>query len=252
MNTKKKVNVNEKHLPIQPLSRQELHDTAIERVSLIAREFTNGFNFLRHYPKSVTIFGGSHFKENDALYKKARLLGTKIANDLNYSVMTGGGPGIMEAANRGAFEAGGQSLGLTIELAEHQIQNDYLTESISFYYFFARKVCLSFSAEAYIFFPGGYGTFDEFFEIITLMQTKKIESVPIILVDSTFWKPLENLMRKELLTRGTIDGDDLKLYKIIDDENEIIKIIKNAPVRTGIRFTHKDFESAGITIEPQS
>lgn len=250
MNEKKRVNVNEKHLPTQPLTRQELHDTAIERVSLIAKEFTDGFNFLRRYPKSVTIFGGSHFKEKDPEYEQARSLGDRIATDLNYSVVTGGGPGIMEAANRGAFEAGGQSLGLTIELAHHQIQNDYLTENLNFYYFFSRKVCLSFSAEAYIFFPGGFGTLDEFFEIVTLIQTKKIEEIPIILVGSDFWRPLDELMKKELLSRKTIDREDLRLYKITDDEDEIIQIIRDAPVRNGIKFTHKDFESSGIVIEP--
>src|SRR3989338_6858881 len=113
MSQKKRVNLQFKHINFKPLTKQELHDTAVDRVSLIAKEFTNGFNFLRHYPKSVTIFGGSHYKEYDIEYIKARSLGTRIVNDLNYSVFTGGGPGIMEATNRGAFEAGGNSLGLT-------------------------------------------------------------------------------------------------------------------------------------------
>jgi uncharacterized protein (TIGR00730 family) len=236
---KQKVNVPEKHLPIQPLSVRELHETATERVNLISKEFTDGFNFLERYPKSVTIFGGARIQPNEKYYKMARELGEKIATELNYAVFTGGGPGVMEAANRGAFEAGGQSLGLTIELAHHQIQNDYLTENIDFYYFFSRKVCMSFSAEAYIFFPGGYGTLDEFFEIITLVQTNKIERMPIILVGSDFWKPLDNLMRKEMLGRDTIDTEDLKLYTITDDLDEVIEIVKNAPVRNGIKFEYK-------------
>lgn len=146
----------------------------------------------------------------------------------------------MEAANRGAFESEGQSIGLTIELSKHQIKNSYLTDNLDFYYFFSRKVCLSFSAEAYVFFPGGFGTFDEFFEIVTLVQTKKIERVPIICVGSDFWNPLHELMKKEMLSRGTIGEDDLELYKILDDTDEIIKAIKNSPVKNGIKFNHNN------------
>ena len=254
MSDKQIVNLPLKRLRPEPLTRQELHDTAIERVHLIAKEFTDGFNFLRKYPLSVTIFGGSHFKEKDLYYIKARELAEKIVNELNYSILTGGGPGIMEAANRGAFETGGQSLGLTIELAQHQIQNQYLTRNLNFSYFFSRKVCLSFSAEAYIFFPGGFGTLDEFFEILTLVQTRKIEKIPIILVGSDFWNTLDELLRKEMLAKGAIDPEDLRLYKITDNLDEIIKIIKDAPVRNGIEFHHKifskkDLEKAGIVIE---
>ncbi len=238
MTQKEIINVPPKQSPVEILTRQQLHDTAIERVHLIAKEFTDAFNFIKKYPKSVTIFGGTHFNENDSEYKKARSVASRISKDLNYSILTGGGPGIMEAANRGAFESGGASLGLTIELSNHQVKNDYLTDNLDFYYFFSRKVCMSFSAEAYMFFPGGYGTLDEFFEIITLVQTKKIERVPIILVGSDFWKPLDELMRKELLGRGTIDADDLELYKIVDDEDEIMNIVKNSTVRNGIQFNH--------------
>ena len=252
MSNKPILNLPTKHLPIKPLTHHEINDTAVERVSLIAKEFTNGFNFLKNYPKSVTIFGGSHFKETDGYYIKARSLGERIASELHYSVLTGGGPGIMEAANRGAFEAGGVSLGLTIELANHQIRNQYLTKYLNFYYFFSRKVCLSFSAEAYVFFPGGFGTFDEFFEIITLIQTRKIEKIPIIMIGSDFWNPLVELMRKEMLAKGAIDAEDLTLYTITDDEHEIIEIIKNAPVHSGINFTHKDLESSGILVDKMS
>ena len=232
------INVPEKHLPGKPLTKQEFHDTAVERVHLIAEEFTNGFNFLRNYPKSVTVFGGNHFKEGDLEYIKARSLGSRIVKDLNYSVFTGGGPGVMEAANRGAFEAGGKSIGLTIELENHQAKNPYLIRNLGFHYFFSRKVCLSFSAEAYIFFPGGFGTLDEFFEIITLIQTRKIESVPIILVGCHFWNTLKDLMKKEMLDKGAIDKEDLGLFTITDDEDEVIEIIKKAPVHISIEFKH--------------
>lgn len=246
---KKIVNLPDKHLNARPLTKKELHDTAVDRVSLIAKEFTNGFNFLRNYPKSVTIFGGGHFTEDSPEYQKAKSLAGKIVKELNYAVFTGGGPGIMEAANRGAFEAGGNSLGLTIELAHQQVRNQYLTKHLNFYYFFSRKVCLSFSAESYIFFPGGYGTLDEFFEIVTLVQTRKVEKMPLILVGEEFWKPLDEFMKKELLSRKTIDSDDLDIYTITDDENHIIDIIKNAPIHNGIEFDEKELEKAGIKIE---
>ncbi|HRH27118.1 MAG TPA: TIGR00730 family Rossman fold protein [Parcubacteria group bacterium] len=232
------INTPPKQSPVEILTRQELHDTAVERVHLIAEEFTNAFNFLKKYPKSVTFFGGTHFKEDAPEYQKARSVSARISKDLNYSIVTGGGPGIMEAANRGAYENGGASIGLTIELSNHQVKNEYLTDNLDFYYFFSRKVCLSFSAEAYIFFPGGFGTLDEFYEIVTLVQTKKIEKVPIILVGSDFWKPLHILMQEQMLKRGTVDPEDLELYCIEDDEDKIVEIIKNSPVRNGIQFNH--------------
>src|SRR3989344_3149402 len=235
---KPKINLPTKDLGIQPLTKQEIHNIAVERVHLISKEFTDGFNFLQNYTKSVTIFGGNLIKTNDPYYQKAEALAVRITKDLHYSVITGGGPGIMEAANKGAFQSGGESIGLTIELPHEQVKNLYLNKFLNFHYFFSRKVCLGFSAEAYIFFPGGFGTMDEFFEILTLVQTTKIESVPIILVRSDFWLPFHKLMEKEMLGRGSIDSDDLKLYTITDDEDEVLKIIKNTPVRNGIEFHH--------------
>lgn len=249
MDQKKILNLPSRHLPIIPLTQRELHQTANERVSLISKEFTDGFNFLSHYPKSVTIFGGSHFKENDIEYTKARDLSAGIIKKLGYAVFTGGGPGIMEAANRGAYDVGGQSLGFSIELPDIQVKNQYLTKSLGFHYFFSRKVCLAFSAEAYVFFPGGFGTLDEFFEIITLVQTGKIEKVPMILFGSDFWNPLDQLLKKELLSRNTIMPEDLTLYTITDNENEVINIIRNAPVRNGIEFHHSDEDLKTTLIE---
>lgn len=249
---KPKVNLPLKHLQIKPLTKQEIHDTAVERVHLISKEFTDGFNFLRNYPKSVTIFGGNLVKEDSPYYKKARDLAKRISTELKYTIFTGGGPGIMEAANRGAFENGGESVGLNVELPHHQVQNPYLNRYLNFHYFFSRKVCLGFSAEAYVFFPGGFGTLDEFFEIVTLVQTGKIEKVPIILVGKDFWEHLDKLIREEMLERKLIESDDLALYTITDSEDEILNIIRNAPIRNGIDFSHshKDFEKHGIVIEP--
>ncbi|HEY0220614.1 MAG TPA: TIGR00730 family Rossman fold protein [Candidatus Paceibacterota bacterium] len=228
------------------LTKRELHETARERTHLIAAEFKSAFNFLEKYPKSVTIFGGTRFPETHPYYQKAHSLALSIVKKLHYAVLTGGGPGIMEAANRGAFEAGGDSLGLEIELDPIQESNPYITDNIYFHYFFSRKMALSFSAEAYIFFPGGFGSMDEFFEILTLVQTGKIEKVPVILFCSEYWSKLDELIKDEFLTRGTVTEEEIALYKITDDEDEVIELIKNAPIHNGIRFSHKDLEKSGI------
>jgi uncharacterized protein (TIGR00730 family) len=212
---------------------------ARERIAEISKEFTDGFAFLADYPRSVTFFGSAQFKEDNHHYKDARALAGKIVTELGYSVLSGGGPGIMEAANRGAFEAGGTSLGLTIELPIGQITNKYITREIDSYYFFVRKVCLSFSAEAFIFYPGGFGTLDEFFELLTLIQTQKIVGVPLICVGSEYWNTVDSFIKKELLTRGTIVEDDINLYHIIDNHDEIIDLIKKTPIRNSLPFPLK-------------
>lgn len=202
------------------------------RASRIANEFDLGLKFVRKYPKSVTFYGSARFKPSTPHYKDARALAQKIAK-LGYAVVTGGGPGIMEAANRGAVEVGGKSIGLNIKLPSEQILNPYTTDSLSFYYFFSRKTTMSFSAEAYIFYPGGFGTLDELFEILTLVQTKKIRLIPIILVGSDFWKPLEDFIKKNLLqAHAAIEKKDLNLFTITDDHEEILKIILKEPIRS--------------------
>lgn len=220
------------------LTRKEMQKMAIDRIAAITQEFTDGFKFLEDYPKSVTFFGSNQTKESDPYYQDARALSGKIVQDLGYSILSGGGPGIMEAANRGAKEAGGDSLGLIIRLPKEQKVNPYITKEIASYYFFVRKVLLSFSAEAYIFYPGGYGTLDEFFEIITLVQTKKIEGVPIICVGSSYWNSLKEFITTQMLERGAIDPQDADLFTITDNHDEIIDIIRNVPVRNGVPFKH--------------
>ena len=213
------------------LSRKKMHRIASERVSKISSEFTGGFEFLEDYPKSVTFFGANQFKEDNPYYTNARKLASRVVKELGYSVLSGGGPGIMEAANRGAFEASGSSLGLLIKLPSKQVTNKYITNGFPFYYFFVRKVCLSFSAEAFIFYPGGFGTLDEFFEILTLIQTRKIANIPLICVGSEFWNELKGFMEKEMLRRSTITPKDLNLFHIVDDHDKIIEIIKKVPIR---------------------
>ena len=220
----------------KPLTLSEISEATDKRVALITREFINGFEFIKNYPRSVTFFGSARIKSGEHYYEKARILAEKIVKELHYSITTGGGPGIMEAANKGAFEAGGNSLGLTINLPNEQIANKYLTDKEDFHYFFSRKVCLSFSAEAYIFLPGGFGTLNEFLEILTLVQTNKISKAPMILVGKSFWTPLEHFFKEVLLKEGKIEEKDLSLYAITDNEDEILKIIKSAPIRLGLKY----------------
>ena len=227
---------NDQNMKGNPLTREEMQEVARERVDEIAKEFTNGFKFLEDYPKSVTIFGSNQFKEDNPYYMSARTLAGRIATELGYSVASGGGPGIMEAANRGAFEAGGTSLGLTIKLPHEQIINKYISKEIDSYYFFVRKVILSFSSEAFIFYPGGFGTMDEFFEILTLVQTQKIQGVPIICVGADYWKKLERFLTEELLSRGTVAAEDMTLFTITDDLDEVLEIIKKVPIRASLPF----------------
>lgn len=220
----------------RPLSREEIEAALEERLRFIYAEFRKGFEFIKGFEKQVTIFGSSRFSEDNIHYKSARRVAGRLAK-LDYAIFTGGGPGIMEAANRGAYEAGGTSVGLTIALPSEQPINRYVTNTINFYYFFTRKVVMSFAAEAYIFYPGGYGTLNEFFEAVTLLQTGKIPVVPIILVGRDFWGPLDSYIRSELwIKHQSIDENDMTLYLITDDEEEVIERVKNAPVIRGLEF----------------
>jgi uncharacterized protein (TIGR00730 family) len=230
--TKPVINKPESELPIKPLTLERIERTEAERLLLIDREFKQGFDYINSIEKSVTFFGSARFDEHHHNYKKARHLAERISQELGYTIVTGGGPGIMEAANRGAYETGGTSVGFTIELPHEQVRNPYLTSYLDFYYFFSRKVLMSFAAEAYVFFPGGFGTLDEFFEIITLVQTKKIQDVPVILVGNDFWGKLDTFIKEELSDKlQTIDDIDRSLYTITEDEDQILEIIKGAQIR---------------------
>jgi len=217
-----------------PLTVSKITEEAETRISRIQKEFTDGFKLLRKYPKSVSFFGSSLFKEDNDHYQKARRLANRFAK-LCFAVITGAGNGIMEGANRGAFEAGGQSVGLNIKLPEEQSLNKYLTDSMEFHYFFSRKTVLSFAAEAYLFFPGGFGTLDEFFEILELLHTKKIFPVPLILVGSDYWNGLDNFIRETVFKKHrAIEEKDMTLYKILDDEEMIIKLVTESPATVGL------------------
>ena len=191
--------------------------------------------FVTNYPKSVSFFGSARFTLDNPSSQKAEHLAGRIAKEIGYTVVTGGSAGIMEAANKGAFEAGGTSIGLNIKLPREQLVNRFTTAAMDFTYFFSRKTALSYAAEAYIFFPGGFGTLDELFEIITLVQTHKIRRIPIFLVGTKFWEPLAEFIKLTLYeTYGTVSKHDLDLYKVTDDEDEIIETIRTAPVNEGI------------------
>lgn len=216
----------------QPLTREKAEEIIKKRMDIINEEFLAGFELIGKYSKSVTFFGSSKFTEDNEYYVHARNLAGQIVKETKYAVVSGGGPGIMEAANRGAFEAGGSSLGLVIKLSSQPSANKYLTDSQEFSHFFTRKVILSFSAETYLFFPGGFGTLDELFELLTLIQTKKIPKVPIILVGSKYWNQVDKFMKDTLLKDiEALDESDMEIYKILDSNEEIIEIIKNAPLR---------------------
>lgn len=235
---KKKISVPEKYLPIKPLTRAEMHEAARERISVVAKEFKDVFEFLEDYSASVTFFGSARLAPDNKYYEQARTLAERIVKELNYAIITGGGPGIMEAANKGAFEAQGNSAAITIDLPHEQATNPFVTATVPLYYFFTRKVGLSFSAEAYVYFPGGFGTLDELFEILTLVQTNKIERVPVILFGSDHWLPMKQWLEDSLATKGMIDREDLSLFTITDSYDEAIEIIKNSPVRNGVRYKH--------------
>ena len=222
------------------ITKEEMHKVAAERVAEIAREFSEGFRFLEDYPKSATFFGSNQAKEGDFYYEDARKLSGKFVKELGYSIVSGGSLGIMEAADRGAYEAGGNSLGLLIQLPDEQPINPFITQSISFHYFFVRKVCLTFGAEVFIFYPGGFGTLDEFFEIITLIQTKKIGNIPVICVGSDYWNKLKSFMEEEMLAHGAIEPAHLNLFTITDSHDEIVDIIKKVPVKISVPFTEID------------
>lgn len=229
---KKIVNYMPKDVPHVKLTVDSFDAAEKRRIAEIDDEFHRGFQFIKKYQKSVSFFGSARFSEKSEHCSLAYKLARRISEELKYAVVTGGGPGIMEAANKGAFEAGGDSLGITIKLPTEQSTNPYVQKSQDFYFFFVRKVILSFSAEAYLFFPGGFGTLDEFFEILTLIQTHKIPHVPLVLIGNDFWKPLNEFIKTHLLEKhSAIDAEDMNLYTITEDEELIMKIVREAPMR---------------------
>jgi uncharacterized protein (TIGR00730 family) len=210
----------------EPIINTPIKGNFIARGFRIMLEFVRGFFFMRNIKKSATFFGSARTKEQDYYYKEARQLAGMLAKQ-GFSIVTGGGPGIMEAANRGAKENDGSSIGFNIQLPQEQRTNDYLTKGIGFHYFFTRKVMLSFTSAHYIFFPGGYGTLDEFFEIIVLVQTCKLtRPITITLVGRDYWAPLIKWLQESLLNGGYIRRKDLTFFYLVDSAEEAFSKIK--------------------------
>lgn len=200
------------------------------RVFKIMSEFVEGFELLKKYGLAATFFGTSRQSFDPKVYEAATDLAGRLAK-AGYAVITGGNAGIMEAANKGAFEAGGASIGLNIRLGENAALNNYLTDSVTFDHFFVRKVMLAFASEVYIFFPGGFGTLDEFTEIVTLVQTKKIRKVPLVLFDSEYWNPLLEFFCTKLRDEyHAIDPDDIELFHVVDTVDEAFEHIQKVVV----------------------
>ncbi len=195
------------------------------RMFRIMAEFVDGFEALAKYHPAVTIFGSTRTKPGDEIYQKAEQIGKLLAEN-GFAVITGGGPGVMEAANKGAFSAGGKSIGLNIELPLEQKPNPYTNITLNFRYFFVRKVMFVKYAVAYIILPGGFGTMDELLESITLIQTKKIKPFPVILVGSNYWKGFLDWIKEVVLKEGKISPSDLEILQLIDKPEEIVKTIK--------------------------
>ena len=196
------------------------------RIFRIMSELVEGFDDLSKIEKAVTVFGSARVPEDDVYYQKARFLGKLFAEN-NIPVITGGGPGIMEAANRGAFENNGLSIGLNIELPMEQKPNPYTNSVISFRYFFVRKLMLIKYGWSFVIFPGGFGTLDEFSEAITLIQTHKIKPFPIILVGSEYWGGLVKWFRDTVLFNNFINEEDMNIFQIVDDPYEVLTIVKD-------------------------
>lgn len=188
-------------------------------------EFEEAFKVLNKYPKRVTFFGSARETEAGAPYRDAAY---KIAFELakrGYAILSGGGGGVMAASNRGAYDAGGHSIGFNIRLPKEQHLNPYTTDNLAFHYFFTRKVTMTFFSHSYIYFPGGFGTFDELTEIITMIQTRKMPPLRIVLFGHEFWDDFDAFVRKQLLGNGYISEGDEKLYTITDDIDEALHLI---------------------------
>ena len=209
-----------------PRADEFLH-TDTWRVFRIMGEFVQGFEDLAHITNGVAVFGSARTRPDDPVYQAARETAAQLAQ-AGFAVITGGGPGIMEAANRGAFEAGGMSVGCNIELPHEQGSNAYLTLSLKFKYFFVRKMMFVKYSDAFIIFPGGFGTLDELFEALTLIQTGKIRNFPVVLYGTEYWRGMLEWIKRPVLSEAKISEHDLKLLHLADSPAEIVDIISRS------------------------
>lgn len=204
---------------------ENLYESDAWRIFRIMAEFVDGFETLEKTKNAVTVWGSARVKENDEWYKKAVATG-KLLAEKGFSVITGGGPGIMEAANKGAMLANGDSIGINIELPHEQKPNPYIKTLISCRYFFTRKVMFVKYTKGFIIFPGGFGTLDEFAETMTLLQTERIHRFPVVLVGSDYWKGLVDWIEENICGRNYINSKDLKLFCMVDEPEDAVRCIE--------------------------
>jgi uncharacterized protein (TIGR00730 family) len=234
------INEPDEHLPgttqdeqlLESPGPDEFTHTDTWRVFRIMGEFVEGFDELATLTRGISIFGSARVREDDPYYKAAEETAALLTR-VGFAVITGGGPGIMEAANKGAFEAGGLSIGCNIELPFEQGSNAYLTRGLRFKYFFVRKMMFVKYSLGFIIFPGGFGTLDELFEALTLIQTKKIRNFPVVLFGSSYWEGLLNWIRDTALKGGKVSDKDLKLLHVTDSPAEVVKIIVDSQSSLG-------------------
>jgi uncharacterized protein (TIGR00730 family) len=211
------------------MSNYEINELAKEeswRMFRIIGELVEGFDTLTGMEPAVTIYGSARLSPDDPMYAKTEDIAYRLGN-LGFSIFTGGGPGIMEAANKGALRSNCTSVGLNIDIPQEQTLNQYTNVSIEFHHFFVRKVMLVKYASAFICMPGGLGTLDELTEVLTLIQTKKIKPFPVVLVGSNYWKGFLDWLKDTVLKRGAISPEDLDLLRVCDEPEEIIDIVQN-------------------------
>lgn len=222
---KKRSTTKDIHRPVTP----EINDSTLTRESWkifqVISEFVEGYERLYHIDPSVSIFGSARAKPEDKYYKVAMEIGMLLSN-AGYSIVTGGGGGIMEASNRGAYQGSSFSVGLNIVLPGEVINADSQDISLRFRHFFTRKVMFVKHAKAYVVLPGGYGTLDELSEILSLIQTKKTRKIPVILVNKKFWEPLISWFENTLLKQGMVDAHDLELYSFAETPEEVLQILE--------------------------
>jgi len=207
----------------------EINDLAKEeswRMFRIIGEMVEGFDTLSGIEPAVTIYGSARLAATEKLYAETEEIAYRLG-ELGFSIITGGGPGVMEAANKGALRAGTTSVGLNIELPEEQVCNDYTSKTVTFHHFFVRKVMLVKYASAFVIIPGGMGTLDELTEVITLMQTLKIKPFPVVLFDSEYWKGFLDWLRSAALARKFISEEDFGLLRVCDQPDEAVEIVQN-------------------------
>lgn len=192
----------------------------LERANAYAKDLGRGLQIVRSFPQGVTVFGSARLSQDNKYCKMAFELGHKLAEN-GHAVITGGGPGIMEAASHGAYEIGGRTIGLNITLSHEQFPNPYLTDCLTFEYFFARKVALAMSAKVFAFFPGGFGTMDEISEILCLTQEKKMPKMPMFLIGESYWKAFDKVIGK-MLALGLIAPQDTGIFKITNNLDEVV------------------------------